>query len=237
MKRGMVSYRQRIVAVAALIVCSGVLALAVPRLLSSCYALYPEVAYKKDQETALTTDIYEKCISDLARALSWHQSAYDWQEQAFFYLKLFSLQPFQAHEKKRELLKNAQTAINQGLALSPVDPFGWFHLATVNRLLQEPPAQVIGDLRLSLYSGRVEPELVMGRLAFSHRYYLDFNQDMQQQWQKQLLLAWNFKGPELIRFVIQRPESKQLALQAFVYSPDEADKFLHAIEIALKKYL
>ena len=237
MKRGTVSYRQRVVAIAALIVCSGVLALAVPRLLSSCYALYPEVAYKKSLEKTLTSDIYERCISDLTLSLSWHQNAYDWQKQAYFYLKLFSLQPFQADEKKRELLKNAQKAINKSLVLSPIDPFGWFHLATVNRLLQAPAAQVIDDLRLSLYSGRVEPELVMERLAFSHRYYLDFNADMQQQWQKQLLLAWNFKGPELIRFVIQRPESKQLALQAFVYSPDEADKFLHALEIALKKYL
>ncbi len=235
MKHNKSAYGQRTLAGAGLLICSGLLLLAVPRLISSCYALYPEMAYQKNQVTPLTPDIYERCISNLEQALSWHQSAYDWQQQGFFYLKLFNLQPFQAFEKKRELLKNAQTAINNGLALSPVDPFGWFQLATVDKTLKNPKINTIDALRLSFYSGRVEPDLVMSRLAFSYNYYADFDEDLRQQWQKQLLTAWTFKGPELITFVTQHPETKELALQAFVYAPDDADKFLHALEIALKK--
>ncbi len=218
-------------------ICSGVIALALPRLISSAFALHPQVAYQLSQETKLSTEIYQNAIDDLNLALAWHQSAYQWQEQAYFYLKLYNSQPVQDAEKRREQLNSAQTALSQGLALSPIDPFGWFQLASADKALKKPTDQIIDDLRLSVYAGQVEPELVIARLAFSYSFYGYFNEDLQKQWQKQLLIAWAFKGPELAKFVGQHLEIKPVVLQAFTYSPDDADKFIKTLEIALKKPL
>jgi hypothetical protein len=230
------SFGQQPIAALGLLICCGLLMLAVPRLLASGYALYPESATEQNQDK-FTTDIYERCISDLKQALLWNQSAHYWQIQAAFYQRLFNTHPFQEFQKKRTTLKNIQSSIQQGLAISPVDPFGWFHLAKVNKLLETPKPEVINALQLSFYAERVEPELVINRLAFSYEYYADFNHDLQQLWQNQLLTAWTFTPGELIKFVAQNPETKEIALQAFVNSPDDAEKFLHDLERTLKKPL
>ena len=121
-------FKNRTITGTGLMICSGVIALALPRLISSAFALHPQVAYQLSQETKLSTEIYQNAIDDLNLALAWHQSAYQWQEQAYFYLKLYNSQPVQDAEKRREQLNSAQTALSQGLALSPIDPFGWFML-------------------------------------------------------------------------------------------------------------
>ena len=227
---------QPIIAGNGLVICSVLLMLAIPRLMASCYDLYPETAIHQTTDK-LPTNVYEKCIADLTKGLSWVQSADYWQTQAFFYQKLINTPPFQDPPKRRVLLKNAQTAIHNGLALSPIDPFGWFNLASVDNLLAAPTPQIINALRLSFYAERVEPELVMKRLAFSYNFYADFNEDMQQQWQKQLNTAWTFTPGELIKFVVLHPETRGLVLQALVYSPDDTNKFILDLERTLKKPL
>jgi hypothetical protein len=150
-------------------------------------------------------------------------------------LALFHASPLQPLAKKQELLKQAQTAIIQGLKLSPVDPFGWFRLAAVDSLLKLPRQQIINALRLSFYAGRVEPELLITRLSFSYDYYNEFNDEMQMLWQKQVLVAWTFQATQLTKFVALHPEAKQLVEKAFVYSPDDWKKFTHDLEIYHQK--
>ena len=225
---------QRIIAGFGVVVCCGLLMLAVPRFIASLYALYPEVAFKQTQKT-LPPEVYEKSIAHLNQALSWYENPEYWQTQGFFYLSLFHALPLQPLAKKQELLKQAQTSIIQGLKLSPVDPYGWFRLAAVGSMLKLPRQQIINDLRLSFYAGRVEPELLITRLSFSYDYYNEFNDDMQMLWQKQVLVAWAFQATQLVEFVALHPEAKQLVEKAFVYSPDDWKKFSHDLEIHLQK--
>ncbi|UOA08270.1 hypothetical protein [Methylobacter sp. S3L5C] len=216
---------QQIFALIGIAVCCGLLILAVPRFIASLYALYPEAAFKQMPQT-LPTEVYEKSIADLSKALSWYQNPDYWQTQGGFYLQLFNNRPLQTPAQKQAYLKQAKTAITRGLSLSPVDPRGWLQLAVVDSLLKMPKQQIISALRLSFYAGRVEPELVIPRLRFSYTYYADFTEDMQQLWQKQIPVAWAFKAPQLVKFITAHPEAKQPALKAFIYSPEEADKFL-----------
>jgi hypothetical protein len=216
---------QKILALIGISVCCGLLLLAVPRFIASLYALYPEAAFKQMPQT-LPTEVYEKSIADLNKALSWYQNPIYWQAQGFFYLQLFYTRPFQTPAQKQTYLKQAKAAITRGLSLSPVDPRGWLQLAVVDSLLKSPKQPIINALRLSFYAGRVEPELVISRLRFSYIYYADFTEDMQQLWQKQIPVAWVFKAQQLVKFIAAHPEAKQLALKAFIYSPEDADKFL-----------
>ena len=227
---------QRIIAGFGMIVCCGLLMLAVPRFVASLYALYPEAAFNQTQK-ALPPKIYEKCIADLSLALSWYKNPEYFQYQGFFYVQLFNVLPLQSQIKKQALLYKAQAAIIQGLTLSPIDPYGWFRLAAVESLLKLPRQQIINALRLSIYAGRVEPELVMSRLAFSYDYYNDFNEEMQGLWRKQVLVARAFQPAQLTIFVAQHPEARQLVEKAFDNSPDDWKKFSHDLELYLQKII
>ena len=225
---------QRVIAGFGIVVCCGLLMLAVPRYVASLYALYPEAAFKQTQE-AIPPEIYEKSINDLNQALSWYQNPDYWQLKGFFYVALYNALPLQPLAKKQALLEQAQAAIIKGLTLSPVEPYSWFRLAAVDSLLNLPRQKIINALRLSFYAGRVEPELLITRLAFSYDYYNDFNEDMQRLWQNQAKVAWTFKPAQLVKFVARQPEAKQLVEKAFFNSPDDWKKFSHDLEIYLQK--
>lgn len=218
------SSHERIIAGFGVIICCGLLMLAVPRFIASLYALYPEAAFKQTQEK-LPVEVYKKSITNLTQALTWYKDSEYWQTQAFFYLTLLSASPSQPHAKEQELLKQAQTSIIQGLKLSPVDPYAWFRLATVGKMLQAPSPQIINALRLSFYAGRVEPSLLMPRLSFSYYYYNEFNEEMQRLWQKQIPVARAFQADQLVKFVALHLETKPLVEEALANSPDDWKKF------------
>lgn len=226
------SIHERLVGGFGVLVCGAMLMLAVPRFIASLYALYPEAAVKQTSESSekLSEQVYQKCIADLTQALAWHQDSEYWQTQAFFYLALFNATASQPSSTRQEWLKQARTSIVQGLKLSPVDPYGWFRLATVDNMLEASTTQIVEALRLSFYAGRVEPDLSMARLRFAYDYYPDFDVEMRQIWLKQIPIAWAFQAEPLIDFVVSRPTLKPLVEAAFINSPDEWLKFSQALE-------
>jgi hypothetical protein len=224
----------RIIAGFGVVVCCGLLILAVPRFVASLYALYPEAVFKQTQEE-FSAEVYEKSIADLTQALAWHEAPEYRQTQAFFYLALFNVSSSRPLAEKQELLKQAQSSIIQGLKLSPVDAYAWFRLATVDKMLKVPASQIIDALRLSFYSGRVEPDLLMPRLSFSYYYYNEFNEEMQKIWQKQIPTVWAFQAEQLVKFVALHLEAKPLVKEAFVNSPDDWEKFSHDLENYIQK--
>ncbi len=224
---------ERVIAVFGVVVCCGLLVLAIPRFIASLYALYPEAAFKQTQKK-LPAEVYEKSIAHLTQALAWYKEPEYWQKQALFYLALFNASSYPL-AKQQELLKQAQASIIQGLKLSPVDPYAWFRLATVDKMLKMPEPQIINALKLSFYAGRVEPDLLMPRLSFSYDYYNDFNEEMQRVWQKQIPVVWIFQAEQLVKFIALHPEAKSLVEAAFVYAPDDWNKFSHDLEIYIQK--
>jgi hypothetical protein len=218
-----------------IIVCCGLLLLAIPRFIASLYALYPEAALQQAKKN-FPPDVCETSIAHLEHALAWYENPEYWQAQALFYLALSNnTTPFPPFAEKQAWRKKAQLAIMQGLKRSPVDPIAWFRLATVDKMLNAPSQQIISDLRLSFYAGRAEQELVIPRLFFSYNYYGEFNEEMRLLWQKQLPIAWAFQPTRLVEFVVLHPTAKQLVEAAFIYSPDDFEEFSRALASYLKK--
>ena len=94
-----------------------------------------------------------------------------------------------------------------------------------------------------MYAGRIEPTLIIPRLAFSYNFYNDFTEDLKNQWQKQLLIAWTINPNEVIKFIALHPDSKQIALIAFENTPEDSQKlllelnnFLNKVNIILNRY-
>lgn len=225
--------RQQVIAGFGVVVCCSLLMLAVPRFIASLYALYPEAAFKQ-AETKLPVEVYQKSIDHLTQALSWYEDPEYRQTQAFFYLELFNASP-QPLAKKQELLRQAQASITQGLKLSPIDPYAWFRLATVDKALKMPAPQIINALQLSFYAGRVEPGLLMPRLSFGYNYYHQFNEEMRRLWLKQIPVAWAFQAEQLVKFVALHLETKALVEEALANSPDNRKKFSVDLESYIQK--
>lgn len=225
--------RQQVIAGFGVVVCCGLLMLAVPRFIASLYALYPEAVFKQ-ADTKLPLDVYQKSIDHLTQALSWYEGPEYWQTQAFFYLELFNASP-QPLAQKQELLKQAQASVIQGLKLSPIDPYAWFRLATVDEALKLPAPQIINALQLSFYAGRVEPGLLMSRLSFGYNYYHQFDEEMKRLWQKQVPVAWAFQAEQLVKFVALHLETKVLVEEALANSPDNRKKFSVDLESYIQK--
>ena len=68
------SANDQVIAGLGVVVCCGLLLLAVPRFVASLYALYPEAALNQMQEN-LPIEVYEKSIAYFDHALSWHETA------------------------------------------------------------------------------------------------------------------------------------------------------------------
>lgn len=224
----------RIVAAFGIVICCWMLIVAVPRFIASLYALYPEAVLKQMQEN-LPVPVYEKSIADYNHALTWYENPEYYQAQALIYLTLYNATPSQLLKNRQELLKKAQTSIIHGLTLSPLDPFVWFRLAVVNKMLKLPSENIINALRLSFYAGRVEPDLLMPRLALSYDYYNELNDETQRLWQKQIPVIWVFHAEQLVKFIALHPKAEPLVKEAFANSPDDLKKFSHALEIVLQK--
>ena len=148
---------ERLVAGFGVAVCCVLLIQSVPRFVASLYTLYPATVIKQTEDK-LPKQAYEKCTSDLKTALDWYAHPEYWQSQAICNLSLLRAFPLQSGAEKKALLEQTQISIMQSLKLSPVDPYLWFRLAAVDRLLELPSSKIVNVLRLSFYSGRVEPK-------------------------------------------------------------------------------
>lgn len=219
------------------IVCVLLLALAIPRFIASLYALYPAAVFEqfKQSKQMLPGDVYEKSSAHLKKARAWFETGEYWQIQAFLQLLHLRSVHLLTPEKRQWLIRQARAAVMQGLSLSPVDPYAWFRLAVVEQMLGAKPQAQIEALRLSLYAGRVEPDLLMPRLSFAYRYYNHSDDEMRRLLQGQVRLAWLLHPKELVAFAAGQPEALFWVKDALFYSPDDWERFSRNLESYIQK--
>lgn len=207
-----------------------ILVLAVPRFVASLYALYPESVLNQTQ-AHLPAEAYLKSIMALDHALAWDNNPEYWQAKGICSLALFNF-PDQSINQQQLLLLDARLAITNGLSGSPIDTYSWFRLAVINKILG---LQVKELLSLSLYTGHVEPKLVMQRLIEAYPYSAGFSHEEQALWLKQVTLAWQLTPVKLVAFVIENSQSKVWIESAFGYDVEQLNQFKRAYDSANKK--
>ena len=221
--------QQVLLAVVLGMLCLGLLVLAVPRFVASLYALYPESVLSQTP-ALMPTEAYQNSIKALDNALAWDDNPEYWQSKGICYLALFNF-PDQSFIQQRTLLLDAQLAIMNGLSGSPIDAFAWFRLAVINKMLG---LQINESLNLSLYAGRVEPQLIMQRLMLTYPHTVELNAEEQTLWLKQVTLAWQLSPTKLLSFVIENPYAKAWVESAFVNDTEHLNQFNQAYESATK---
>jgi len=214
-----------------LLFCVALLALSVPRLLGSLYAAYPETLLK--QHKIVKDDFYRKAITELDVALSWHNDPQYWHLKSNCYLALYNSSTVTT-EEKADTLAQAQIALEQGLALSPVDPFNWYKLASVRDLAGNSQHIIQSAYKLSLYSGRVEPDILISRLNFGLAHLKAFDYETNDLWLKQIPIAYQIKPTELVNLTVHNPALKTFVFAVFLFQNDKLTHFINAFEIANK---
>lgn len=226
----------RLIAAGGAIVSIMLLVMAVPRLLASLYALYPESVLQHTQETDRlpSEQVFQQSSDDLNKALAWFETPKYWENLASLHFLQENSSEISSSESQ-ELLGKSRTETINGLKLSPVDSFAWFRLAIVDKLLGAESESVVDSLRLSIYAGRVVKGLLLPRLTLAFPYLEDVDEEMEALIKDQIRLAWSFQGRQLLEFTVNRPDFIAWINDALIYSPDDWTRFSRDFEKLTQK--
>ena len=106
--------------------------------------------------------------------------------------------------ERRQAHENTIEAAEASLALAPGQPRTWLRIAQARSWLRYPPEQVIDALQMAIYTGRVEPSLLMTRLRLGLAYLPRMDAEATAMLRDQLLLAWRLQPRDVTRAVKQR---------------------------------
>ena len=122
--------RSQLPAILGLIVCGLMILAATPRLMSALYLLYPtqiNEQYNKNPDS-VNLEHHIKSAAYTQKALDWLASGSSWQILTLSKARQLNyIEP----SARYKLSKEVYQANTQGLALSPIDPYGWYRLASI----------------------------------------------------------------------------------------------------------
>ena len=127
----------------------------------------------------------------------------------------------------------ADKANQKSLGLSVVEPYVWYRLAINRFIIDAKDPEIVNLLKLSFYTGRVEPNLFLLRLGFLSRYIDSIDNELMRLLEDQVRLAWALKKHQLVTAVISTPVLKPLVYNAL--SPDDILDFNLRLDKAIKK--
>ena len=203
--------------------------LAIPRSIASFYALHPSTILKETKQ--LPDETYLAAIADIDAALAWHEDPDYWHTRAQLLLRHLK-NPELGEVEKRDTVEQSIQATEHGLSLSPVDPFAWQRLAFLRQAINLSQQEVIAAFKLSIYAGRVEPELAVSRVGLGFDALAELDAEAQELWIKQIPIAYQFQFNELVQWSAQHPESKPYVEQSLQRSPEKQAIFNSAYAIA-----
>lgn len=119
---------------------------------------------------------------------------------------LYYLRGLDEHSPTRERRPAFERAIAEAqnvVAAAPARPMVWQRIARTHALLGHGPDKIIAPLKMSIYAGRVEPTLLIGRLELGYRYLAVLDDEAQGLLRDQTLLGWKLQPRQLIRAIEQ----------------------------------
>lgn len=99
-------------------------------------------------------------------------------------------------------LQDARAHTRASLASSPLQPAAWLRLAILRDALGETPARIADALALSVYSGRVEPSLLLTRLQWLLAYRQHIAAEDLRLLPDQALLTWHSQPKALLQAIL-----------------------------------
>lgn len=171
--------------------------LAYPRLHASLVFLPVDTAIKQYYETsefqsAQLGGLQERALEAIT-ILPHHRY---WEGLSLLYfLQANDMQ--RALHDRREAFERSIVAAEASLLRSPAQPRAWLRIAQARAWLRFTPDEVIEALKMSIYTGRMEPSLFITRLALGLSYQQRMDEEGRAMLRDQLLLTWAIQPREL----------------------------------------
>jgi hypothetical protein len=197
------------------------LALAWPRLRAALIYLPVDAAIERyyiDGETPLAALAGLQQRARQSAALHSHQEY--WSGLALLY-HLQALDGGQPLAAQREAYEQSVAAADRSLALAPVQPRTWLFRALAQSWLSFRDAGVIDSFKMSVYTGRVEPALLLTRLRLGYARLGQLDDEARGLLRDQTMLAWRLQ-PRDVTLALKRGEL-DLRRVASLFGPADAD--------------
>ena len=97
--------------------------------------------------------------------------------------------------------------------------------------------QIQSAYKLSLYSGRVEPELLSPRIKFGLNHSKSFDFEANELWLKQIPVLFQLQSTELVNLAITNPALKTFIFAVFLFEHEKLMQFNKAFESTYQKIL
>ena len=102
------------------------------------------------------------------------------------------------HDRREAFIQSIEAA-EASLSRAPAQPRTWLRMAQARAWLRYFPDEVIAALKMSIYTGRVEPSLFMTRLALGLSYLPRMGGEGAALIRDQVLLAWQLQPREFTK--------------------------------------
>jgi len=195
------------------------LSLSFPRLIAGMKMIYPNVVYKQLLHSKFPDNqLLMNSRAKVEDALEWNENPTYWLKIGHLLYELIYSDQYEVDEYLA-LNKLSDKANRSCLSLSIVEPFVWYRLADGLYIVDDQDVNILKFLQLSIYTGRIEPNLFLLRLTFLSRYIDVFDDELNGLIKDQIRLAWNMKKHHFVNTVIDTPALKPLVYDAL--SPED----------------
>ena len=175
------------------------LAVALPRLQAAWHFLPVEAAIERYW---ITGDLPAERLGELQRrsreSVAIHPHPRYWEGLSLLYY-LEALQPDQRLHHQRGAFENAIQAADASLRLAPVQPRLWMRRADALDWLAYLAEPALQALKMSVYTGRVEPMLALSRLRLGYARLGALDEEGRDLLRDQTLVAWHLRQGDVLR--------------------------------------
>jgi len=103
--------------------------------------------------------------------------------------------------QRRQILEQSVAAALEAVRRAPARPRTWLRIARARALLGYAAEQVIPAWKMSILTGRAEPNLMLPRLELGFRYFNSLDKDAVALLRDQAVLTWAMQRPEMLKRV------------------------------------
>lgn len=221
--------KSQVSAIFGIMTCACLILAATPRLISAFYLMFPAQVSEQFRKEPDSVNLSHLLKSEMyaSMALDWFETGASWQVLTLSKVRQLSYIAPSARQQKRQEIYQTNA---KGLALSPIDPYAWYRLASIEKNLNHPANKIINSLRLSCYAGRVEPRLLLKRVGFLHQYLAFLDKEMLDILFDQVRLSSLLQPRDLVTLVQQKPSLMPIVHEALQYDLEHLENFLQLFE-------
>lgn len=224
--------QQAVAVLAALAFAGTLLVLSVPRTIGALSALPGDRILRQIQRgETVDAAALGTLISSRERASAWRRRGGDHADMALGNLVLATLNA-ERDGPDPEPIRLAVRSLKASLALTPVNPHAWSRLAYAQILRDGPSADVAASIRMSVYLGPHETDLVFSRLRLSFVAWSHLTEEDRELVARQIRFAWKISDEELALLAMATGRYKEIRL-ALLETPEILADFENVLRLVM----